>query len=68
MLLTGVGQLEAEVRARAVGVELQPQVVGGAVEEEPQQLIPREGSQRARRAVFSIIHLTKIHSVSHSPP
>ena len=46
--LTGVGELKALVRVGSVGVELQPQVVGGAVQDEPHQLVPSEGTQGPR--------------------
>jgi hypothetical protein len=36
------------VRVGAIGVEFQPQVVGGAVEGEPHELVPSEGSQGTR--------------------
>lgn len=62
--LTGVGELKALVRVGSVGVELQPQVVGGAVQDEPHQLVPSEGTQGPRRAVFSIIDLGRTHSTS----
>lgn len=66
--LTGVGELEALVRVGSVGVELQPQVVGGAVQDEPQQLVPREGAQGPRRAVLSIVDLRKPAAWAPSSP
>lgn len=62
--LTGVGELKALVRVGSVGVELQPQVVGGAVQDEPHQLVPSEGAQGPRQAVLSIIDLRRTHSTS----
>jgi hypothetical protein len=44
-LLTGVGELEALGGVRPVGVELQPQVVGGAVEHQPHEFAPCEDTQ-----------------------
>lgn len=57
--LTGVGELKALVRVGSIGVELQPQVVGGAVQDEPHQLVPSEGAQGPRQAVLSIVDLRR---------
>lgn len=46
MALTSIGELKTLVSVRPIGVELQPQVVGGAVQDEPRQLIFSEGPQR----------------------
>lgn len=62
-LLTGVGELEALVGVRAVGVELQPQVVRGAVEDQAHQLVPREGPQWPRGTVPPVVDLVGSHSV-----
>lgn len=48
VLLTGIGELEALVRVRPVGVELKPQVIGSAVQDQPHELIPGEGPQWTR--------------------
>lgn len=63
--LTCVGKLEALVSVRSIGVEFQPQVVGGAVQDQPHQLISREGPQWTWGAVFSIINLGRIHKSSY---
>lgn len=48
VLLTGIGELEALVRVRPVGVKLKPQVIGSAVQDQPHELIPGEGPQWTR--------------------
>lgn len=63
MLLTRIGELEALVGVRPVGVELEPQVVRRAIEDQPHELILGEGSQRTGRTVSSVVHLRRSRHV-----